>query len=98
MGDETAATWACPKDGATMAQMGRRSGAWRCPTCRGIFIDTERMRHGRRGQPSIWQTALMSLFWGWLAMKVVRRLLHRSARRPSAARCCGDCGALDTAQ
>lgn len=69
MTDKTTA-WQCPKDGAAMAPMGRRTGAWRCPDCRGIFLDTEAMRLGRAGRPPVWSPVLMSV----LATVVVRRL------------------------
>ena len=40
MTDETQTEWKCPKDGTAMKPQGRRSRAWRCPTCKGIFMDT----------------------------------------------------------
>jgi hypothetical protein len=46
MTDEAGQAWERPKDGAVMQGLGRRSGAWRCPTCKGIFMDTEAMRRG----------------------------------------------------
>ena len=53
MTDETEPMWQCPRDGETMHRMGRRGGAWRCPTCRGVFFDATVMRRygpGRHGQ------------------------------------------------
>jgi len=58
MTDETATAWKCPKDGTVMQPLGRRSGAWRCPTCKGIFMDTEAMR---RGRPPKWSPVLTSV-------------------------------------
>jgi len=37
MTDETGTGWKCPTDGTIMQPLGRRSGAWRCPTYRGIL-------------------------------------------------------------
>lgn len=77
MTDETQTAWQCPKDGTAMAQMGRRGGAWRCPECHGVFIDTATMRGGRRGRPPVWQPVLMSVFWSVIATVVARKLLRR---------------------
>ena len=77
MTEETTTLWQCPKDGTAMQPMGRRSGAWRCPECRGIFIDTEAMRRGRRGQPPMWAPFVMSVLMSLLARFVVRRLRQR---------------------
>jgi hypothetical protein len=53
---ESPTKWLCPKDGWAMEPMGRRGrgGAWRCPTCRGVFIDVEAMRRGRGARPLMW--------------------------------------------
>jgi len=83
MTEESNPAWLCPKDGATMQPMGRRMGARRCPTCRGVFIDTEAMRRGRR--PPMWSPLLMSIFWSLLATIVVRRLRRRPSKPSSAA-------------
>jgi hypothetical protein len=34
-----------------MQPVGRRGGVWRCPVCRGIFVDTRAMRRYRAGPP-----------------------------------------------
>ena len=75
MTDETETAWKCPKDGIVMQPLGRRSGAWRCPTCKGIFMDTEAMR---RGRPPKWSPVLTSVLVSLLATVVVRRLRRRS--------------------
>ena len=58
MTDGTQTAWQCPKDGTAMQPQGRRSRAWRCPTCKGIFMDTEAMR---RGRPPWWSPILTSV-------------------------------------
>jgi hypothetical protein len=83
MTDETQTEWKCLKDGAAMQPMGRRGrgGAWRCPTCRGIFIDSEAMR---RGRPPWWAPVLTSVILSLLATVVVRRLRkHPPKQSPS---------------
>jgi hypothetical protein len=79
MTDETTAAWQCPKDGAVMQPLGRqgRGGAWRCPTCRGVFIDTEAMRRGRAGSPPWWGPVVTSIAMSLLATFVARRLRRR---------------------
>ncbi len=69
-----------------MAQMGRRGrgGAWRCPTCGGIFIDVATMRRGRGGRPPAWVPVLSSVAWSLLALAVVRRLRRRPSPKPRA--------------
>jgi len=81
MTDETQTEWKCPKDGTTMQSQGRRSRAWRCPTCKGIFIDTEAIRRGRppRGSP-ILTSVVMSL----LARAVVRHLRRHPTKQSSS--------------
>ena len=74
MTDETQTEWKCPKDGTAMQPQGRRSGAWRCPTCTGMFIDTGAMR---RGRPSKWSPLLTSIVMSLLARAVVRHLRRR---------------------
>ena len=83
MTDETTTVWACPKDGTTMTPMGRRArgGAWRCPTCRGIFLDTETMRRGRAGGPPPWVPMLTSVAWSLLAVAIVRRLRRHKSQQ-----------------
>jgi len=72
----------CPKDGAVMQPLGRRSGAWRCPTCKGIFMDTEMMR---RGRPRKWSPVLTSVLMSLLATAVARRLRRRPNKQSSSA-------------
>ena len=71
MTDETETAWKCPKDGTVMQPLGRGSGAWRCPTCKGIFMDTAAMRHRR---PPTWSPVLTSIVMSLLATTVARRL------------------------
>ena len=82
MTGETKVAWQCPKDGTAMEPMGRRGRgkAWRCPTCRGVFLDVEGMRHDGQGQqPPKWAPMVSSVLFSLLATYVVRRL-----RRPRA--------------
>lgn len=81
MSDESETAWKCPKDGTAMQPLGRRSGAWRCPTCKGMFLDTESMR---RGRPSKWSPVVMSIVMSLLARAVVRHLRrHPTKQSPS---------------
>jgi tRNA(Ile2) C34 agmatinyltransferase TiaS len=80
MTEETQTAWQCPKDGTAMQPLGRRSGAWRCPTCRGIFMDTEAMRHRR---PPTWSPVLTSVIMSLVARAVARRL-RRHPQKPPA--------------
>ena len=82
MTDETTTAWVCPKDGSAMEPMGRRGrgGAYRCPTCRGVFLDVEAMRRGRRAQPPMWAPVVMSVVMSLLATFIVRRLRHRATK------------------
>jgi hypothetical protein len=64
-----------------MQAFGRRSGAWRCPACKGIFIDAEAMR---RGRPPKWSPMLMSILMSLLATAVVRRMRRRSNKESSS--------------
>jgi Transcription factor zinc-finger len=73
--------WLCPKDGTAMQPHGRRSGAWRCPTCKGMFIDTGAMR---RGRPPKWSPILTSILMSLLARAVVRRMRRRSNKESSS--------------
>ena len=82
MADQTQTEWTCPKDGTTMQSQGRRSGAWRCPTCRGIFMDTETMG---RGRPPWWSPILTSVVMSLLATAVARRLRRRPNKQSSSA-------------
>ena len=77
MTDENVTAWKCPKDGTVTQPLGRRSGAWRCPTCRGVFIDTGARPQGR---PPWWAPVLTSLAISLLARFVARRL----GRRPNS--------------
>lgn len=74
MTDETVVAWKCPKDGTVMETRGRRSGVLRCPTCRGVFLDTEAMR---RGRPPKWSPVLTSVLMSLAATVVARRLRRR---------------------
>ena len=74
MKDDTRTAWECPRDGSPMQPFGRRSGAWRCPGCRGIFMDTEAMRQGR---PPWWSPVVTSVLFSLLATIVARRLRRR---------------------
>jgi tRNA(Ile2) C34 agmatinyltransferase TiaS len=82
MTDETQTAWKCPKDGTAMQAFGRRSGAWRCPACKGMFMDTAAMR---RGRPPKWSPVLTSILMSLLARAVVRHLRrHPNKQSPSA--------------
>ena len=78
MTDETGEAWQCPKDGTVMQPLGRRSRAWRCPTCKGMFIDTGNVR---RGRPAKWSPILTSVVMSLLARAVVRHLRRRSTKQ-----------------
>jgi hypothetical protein len=80
--DETETAWQCPKDGMVMQPLGRRSGARRCPTCRGIFMDTEAMR---RGRPPKWAPVVTSVLVSLLATAVARRLRRRPPKQSPTA-------------
>jgi hypothetical protein len=82
MTDETPTAWQCPKDGTAMRAQGRRSGAWRCPTCQGIFMDTEAMR---RRRPPWWSPILTSVVMSLLATVVARRLRRRPPKQSPSA-------------
>jgi hypothetical protein len=83
MTDETQTAWKCPKDGTVMQPLGQRwrGRASRWPTCRGIFIDTEAMRHGRPPKRS---PVLTSVLVSLLATAAARRLRQRSPRQSSS--------------
>ncbi len=76
---EPESAMACPKDGAAMAPVGRRgrSGAYRCPECKSMFIDVEAMRHGAAGRAPMWSPFVMSVVMSVLMTVIVRRLRHR---------------------
>jgi hypothetical protein len=84
--DQTETTWQCPKDEMVMQPLGRRGrgGVWRCPTCRGVFIDLEAMRRGRRERPPKWSPVVTSVLLSLLATFVVRRLRRRLRKEPSS--------------
>ena len=82
MTDETETAWKCPKDGTVMQPQGRRSRVWRCPTCRGIFMDTEAMR---RGRPPKWAPVVTSVLVSLLATAVARRLRRRPPKQSPTA-------------
>ena len=77
MTDVAEKAWACPKDGMEMAPVGRRSGAWRCPACKAVFLDTEAMRRGRPQKPPAWVPVVMSVTMSVLATVLARRFLRR---------------------
>jgi hypothetical protein len=81
MTEETETGWKCPKDGTAMQSLGRRSGAWRCPACKGMFMDTEAMR---RGRPSKWSPMLTSVLMSLVATMVVRRLRRHPKKQASS--------------
>lgn len=76
---ETASAWACPKDATAMEPMGRRGrgGAYRCPTCKGVFLDVEAMRSGRKGQPPKWAPMVTSIVMSIVMTMLIRRLARR---------------------
>jgi hypothetical protein len=83
MTDDTQTTWNCPRDGTVMQPLGRpgRGGAWRCPMCRAIFLDTEAMRQGR---PPWWAPVVTSVLVSLLATVVARRLRKRPPKPSSS--------------
>ncbi len=72
-------TMACPKDGTSMAPLGRRGrgSAYRCPACQGVFLDVEAMRGRRAGQAPIWAPFVVSVLMSVGMTLLVRRLRHR---------------------
>jgi hypothetical protein len=78
MADQAQTAWKCPKDGMVMQPQGRRSRAWRCPACKGMFIDTGAMR---RGRPPKWSPVLTSILLSLLARAVVRHLRPRPTKQ-----------------
>jgi hypothetical protein len=82
MTDETQTAWKCPKDGTVMQPLGRRSGAWRCPSCKGVSMDTEAIRRGRAPK---WSPVLTSILVSLLATVVVRRLRRRPNKKAVSA-------------
>ena len=87
MTDETQAAWKCPKDGTVMEPMGRRGrgAAWRCPTCRGIFLDTEALRRGRARSQPWWTPVVTSVLLSLLATFAARRLRRRPKKQAASA-------------
>ena len=81
MTEENVTARKCPKDGTVMQPLGRRSGARRCPTCRGVFIDTGARPQGR---PQWWAPVLSSIAISLLARFVARRLGRRPAKQSSS--------------
>lgn len=75
--NETKTSWACPKDGTEMAPMGRRSGAWRCPACKAVFLDVEAMRRGPMGKQPVWTRAVLNVAMAVIVTVVARRFLRR---------------------
>jgi hypothetical protein len=66
-----------------MAPLGRRGrgAAYRCPTCKGVFLDVEAMRRGRARQPMMLAPLVMSV----LMSVGIRLLVRRLRRRPKAS-------------
>ena len=87
MADETQAAWQCPRDGTAMAPIGRRSGAWRCPQCRAVFLDVSAMRHGHDGQPPTWSPVVKIVLVSLLATFVARRLTRRACKECRCKEC-----------
>lgn len=75
----------CPKDRTAMEPMGRRRGAWRCPECRGIFLDRAAMPGGAAGRPPAWAPVVMSVVMSVLATVIVRRLRRPKSSSQAAA-------------
>lgn len=71
--------WACPKDGTAMEPLGRRrrGNGWRCPTCKGVFLDVEAMRAARGAKPPVWAPVVWSVALSAASTVVARRLLRR---------------------
>jgi hypothetical protein len=76
----------CPKDGSVMASMGRRGrgGAYRCPECKGVFLDIGAMRAARGAQPPWWAPVVSSLLVS-IAMAMLVRRVRRGTRAHAAA-------------
>jgi hypothetical protein len=81
MTDATGGTMPCPKDSTAMQPMGRRTGAWRCRTCRGVFIDTEAMRQRRASRSPVWAPVVLSVLTSVILTRLVRRLGRRGRGR-----------------
>ena len=77
MTDVAEKAWNCPKDGTEMVPRGRRGGAWRCPACKGVFLDVEEMRRGRGKRPPVWAPIVASVALSVLATFLARRFLRR---------------------
>ena len=84
MTDVAEQAWTCPKDGTEMVSAGRRSGAWRCPVCKGVFLDVEAMRRGRNGRPPAWAPVVLSVAMSLFATFLARRVLRRTGRQAPA--------------
>jgi len=80
----TAPVYPCPKDGAAMEPMGRRGrrGAYRCPSCRAVFLDVEAMRRGRGRRPPVWAPVAMSVLMS-IGMTVLVRWLRSLRAAPA---------------
>jgi hypothetical protein len=77
MTDDTTVAWLCPKDGTEMGPIGRRSGAWRCPVCKGVFIDVEAMRRGRGDGPPVAPKVFLNIAIAITALVIARRVVRR---------------------
>ena len=61
-----------------MERLGRGRGyAYRCPTCRGVFLDIEGVRARRAGGPPVAPRALTNVVASVMALLVIRRLVGR---------------------
>ena len=76
MVEEMMSAWRCPRDGTAMQPRGHRQGAWRCPECRGLFLDAETWR-GYRERHSARGPVLVILIISLLATIIVRQLRRR---------------------
>lgn len=79
MTDVAGKAWACPKDGTEMEPRGswRRDIAWRCPQCKGVFLDVESMRQGRQGKSPMWAMIGRNVAMAALATVIARRVFRR---------------------
>jgi Transcription factor zinc-finger len=94
--EETPTAWSCPKDGTAMEPLGRRSRAYRCPECRGVFIDTAAMRRGRGDDAGEDDVAQHATTMATVATEITNRLMgprtvhdpnrFLTARRPRLGR------------
>jgi hypothetical protein len=77
MTDVAMGPWVCPKDGTGMSPIGRRSGAWRCPACKAVFLDVEAMRRKRGDRPAVVPQVVVSVAMSLVMTVLIRRFLRR---------------------